>query len=107
MNPHTSGIRNTMLLPSSYGYWSKWPTLSVFPHLLMRMRSPNATTSPAWANQFQSWDFQRCSGGTEGAVAILRDGKIASYSAGSSREWEKFLINASVYSGDSGGPGLR
>jgi Trypsin-like peptidase domain len=42
--------------------------------------------------------------GTEGAFAILRAGRIASYSAGSSRDWEKFLINASVYSGDSGGP---
>jgi hypothetical protein len=42
--------------------------------------------------------------GTEGAFPILREGRIASYSAGPSRDWEKFLINASVYSGDSGGP---
>jgi hypothetical protein len=42
--------------------------------------------------------------GTEGAFAVLRGGKIASYSAGSSRSREKFLVNANVYAGDSGGP---
>jgi len=42
--------------------------------------------------------------GTEGAFAVLRGGKIASYSAGPAISREKFLVNANVYVGDSGGP---
>lgn len=42
--------------------------------------------------------------GTTGAFPVLRAGRIASYSVGRQREWGKFLINTSVYPGDSGAP---
>ncbi len=42
--------------------------------------------------------------GTEGAFPVLRSGRIASYSAGPPADRETFLVNASIYSGDSGGP---
>lgn len=48
--------------------------------------------------------FPRVFPGTEGAFAVLRGGKIASYSAGPARSREKFLVNTNVYAGDSGGP---
>jgi|GEM_PF-1355102 len=48
--------------------------------------------------------FPKVFPGTEGAFPILRGGKIASYAPGPPRDQEKFLINTSVYSGDSGGP---
>jgi hypothetical protein len=48
--------------------------------------------------------FPKVFPGTEGAFAVLRGGKIASYSAGPPRSREKFLVNANVYAGDSGGP---
>ncbi len=42
--------------------------------------------------------------GTEGAFAVLRSGRVASYAAGPPAARETFLINTNVYSGDSGGP---
>ena len=42
--------------------------------------------------------------GTQGAFAVLRSGRIASYSAGPPSDREIFMINTNVYSGDSGGP---
>ena len=48
--------------------------------------------------------FPRVFPGTEGAFPVLRDGKIASYSAGPPKDREKFLLNTNVYGGDSGGP---
>lgn len=48
--------------------------------------------------------FPRVFPGTEGGFPVLRGGRIASYSAGSSIDREKFLINTNVYGGDSGGP---
>ena len=42
--------------------------------------------------------------GTAGGFAVLRSGKMASYSTGTRADREKFLINASVYGGDSGAP---
>jgi hypothetical protein len=48
--------------------------------------------------------FPRVFPGTEGAFPILRNGKIASYSAGPPADREKFLVNSNVYGGDSGGP---
>lgn len=42
--------------------------------------------------------------GTRGAFAILRDGKVASYSVGTPRDRERFLLNTNVYAGDSGAP---
>ena len=42
--------------------------------------------------------------GTTGAFPVLRAGRIASYSAGPQSDWDKFLINTSVYPGDSGAP---
>jgi Trypsin-like peptidase domain len=48
--------------------------------------------------------YPRVFPGTEGGFAILRDGKIASYSPGTPHNGEKFLINTYAYSGDSGGP---
>jgi hypothetical protein len=42
--------------------------------------------------------------GTEGGFAVLRAGKIASFSPGTPRNGEKFLVNTYAYSGDSGGP---
>ncbi|MFZ0915725.1 MAG: trypsin-like peptidase domain-containing protein [Candidatus Udaeobacter sp.] len=48
--------------------------------------------------------FPKVFPGTVGGFGILRGGTIASYSPGGPRDREKFLINANVYSGDSGGP---
>ncbi len=48
--------------------------------------------------------FPKVFPGTEGAFPVLREGKIASYSAGPPSDREKFLINTNVYGGDSGGP---
>jgi Trypsin-like peptidase domain len=48
--------------------------------------------------------FPRVFPGTEGAFPVLRGGRVASYSPGSPSDQERFLINASVYGGDSGGP---
>jgi hypothetical protein len=45
--------------------------------------------------------------GTEGGFAVLRAGRVASYSAGSPADRETFLINTNVYRGDSGGPVFR
>jgi hypothetical protein len=42
--------------------------------------------------------------GTDGAMPILRSGRVASYIAGNGGENGRFLINADVYPGDSGGP---
>lgn len=44
--------------------------------------------------------------GTEGAFAVLRSGRAASYSYGPPPDREKFMINTNVYTGDSGGPVL-
>jgi hypothetical protein len=48
--------------------------------------------------------FPKVFPGTEGAFPILRAARIASYSPGAPSDREKFLVNANVYSGDSGGP---
>ncbi len=48
--------------------------------------------------------FPKVFPGTQGGFGVLRGGTIASYSPGGPRDREKFLINANVYSGDSGGP---
>jgi hypothetical protein len=48
--------------------------------------------------------FPKVFPGTEGGFAVLRAGKIASYSPGTPRDREKFLVNTNAYSGDSGGP---
>jgi hypothetical protein len=48
--------------------------------------------------------FPKVFPGTEGAFPILRAARIASYSPGTARDREKFLVNTNVYSGDSGGP---
>jgi hypothetical protein len=48
--------------------------------------------------------FPKVFPGTEGAFPILRAARIASYSLGSTVDRDKFLINASVCAGDSGGP---
>jgi hypothetical protein len=42
--------------------------------------------------------------GTEGAFPILRSGKVASHSAIGGPHPDEFLVNASVFAGDSGGP---
>ena len=42
--------------------------------------------------------------GTEGAFAVLRGGRVASYSVGPPSDRQVFLLNTNVYSGDSGGP---
>lgn len=42
--------------------------------------------------------------GTEGAFAVLRSGKMASYSLAPASDREKFLINTTVFGGDSGAP---
>jgi Trypsin len=48
--------------------------------------------------------FPKVMPGTEGAFPILRSARIASYSLSSTVAREKFLLNASVCAGDSGGP---
>ncbi len=48
--------------------------------------------------------FPKVFPGTEGGFAVLRGGRIASYSPGGRRSREKFLVNTYAYSGDSGGP---
>jgi hypothetical protein len=48
--------------------------------------------------------FPKVFPGTEGGFAVLRGGRIASYSPGGPRSREKFLVNTYAYSGDSGGP---
>jgi hypothetical protein len=42
--------------------------------------------------------------GTEGAMPILRSGRVASYTGTGAASGNRFLINADVYPGDSGGP---
>jgi hypothetical protein len=42
--------------------------------------------------------------GTEGAMPILRSGRVASYTGGLGSNGGRFFINADVYAGDSGGP---
>lgn len=42
--------------------------------------------------------------GTEGAFPLLRGGRIASHSAIGGSNPEEFLVNTSVFAGDSGGP---
>lgn len=42
--------------------------------------------------------------GTEGAFAVLRSGRIASYPVGTPQAKGQFLINSDVYPGDSGAP---
>ncbi len=42
--------------------------------------------------------------GTEGAFAVLRSSRVASFSAGPPSDLETFLANTNVYAGDSGGP---
>jgi Trypsin-like peptidase domain len=48
--------------------------------------------------------FPKVFPGTAGGFAVLRGGKIASYAPGDRRNTEKFLVNTSAYSGDSGAP---
>lgn len=48
--------------------------------------------------------YPRIFPGTTGGFGVLRDGKIASYSAGTPQDRERFLVNTNAYSGDSGGP---
>jgi hypothetical protein len=48
--------------------------------------------------------FPKVFPGTEGAFPVFRTGSIASYSSGSQRDLEKYLVHTNVYSGDSGGP---
>lgn len=42
--------------------------------------------------------------GTEGGFPVLRGGRVASYSAVGYRHPDEFLVNTSVFAGDSGGP---
>jgi hypothetical protein len=42
--------------------------------------------------------------GTSGGFAVLRSGKMASYSVGTQTQRERFLVNTSVFGGDSGAP---
>ena len=42
--------------------------------------------------------------GTPGGFAVLRSGKMASYSVGTTTQPERFLVNTTVFGGDSGGP---
>lgn len=42
--------------------------------------------------------------GTPGGFAVLRSGKMASYSIGTKTQRERFLVNTTVFGGDSGGP---
>jgi hypothetical protein len=48
--------------------------------------------------------FPKVFPGTEGGFPVFRSGRIASYSCGSQADLEQYLVNANVYSGDSGGP---
>jgi V8-like Glu-specific endopeptidase len=61
-------------------------------------------TEPHIGEEISVLGFPRVFPGTEGGFAVLRGGKIASYSAGPAVSREKFLVNANVYAGDSGGP---
>jgi hypothetical protein len=62
------------------------------------------TDEPHPGEQVSVLGFPRVFPGTEGGFAVLRGGRIASYSPGSPRSREKFLVNTYAYSGDSGGP---
>ncbi|MGE5215079.1 MAG: trypsin-like serine peptidase [Nitrospirota bacterium] len=48
--------------------------------------------------------FPKVFPGTAGGFAVLRGGKIASYAPGDRRNTERFLVNTSAFSGDSGAP---
>ena len=60
--------------------------------------------APHVGDQIFVLGFPKVFPGTEGAFPIFRTGAIASYSSGSQRDLEKYLVHTNVYSGDSGGP---
>ena len=62
------------------------------------------TDAPRVGDEVSVLGFPQVFPGTAGAFPVLRAGRIASYAAGPRSEWGKFLVNANIYPGDSGGP---
>jgi trypsin-like peptidase len=61
-------------------------------------------TRPHVGDEILLLGFPKVFPGTEGGFPVFRGGRIASYSCGSEADLEQYLVNANVYSGDSGGP---